>query len=286
MSALYKSEEGARAVAARYREILSHWPVANEQLHVPTSQGDAFVIASGAKDAPPLILLHGSAANSAMWMRDVLQWSTQFRVYAIDMIGEPGLSAPVRPSLKSGAYAPWLGEVIAGLGLDRDRMSLVGISLGGWLALSWATQNPACVEKLVLLCPGGVGRQKMSFMFKALPLLLLGKWGRKKAMALAAGPSRGDAALANPAYVEFQSLIFRHFRTRKEPLPVFDDASLKRLAMPVMLIAGGRDALLDSYDTKRRLEALLPRLTVLFLPDEGHFLTGHGSAIFDYLRAP
>jgi pimeloyl-ACP methyl ester carboxylesterase len=253
MSALYKSEEGARAVAARYREILSHWPVANEQLHVPTSQGDAFVIASGAKDAPPLILLHGSAANSAMWMRDVLQWSTQFRVYAIDMIGEPGLSAPVRPSLKSGAYAPWLGEVIAGL---------------------------------VLLCPGGVGRQKMSFMFKALPLLLLGKWGRKKAMALAAGPSRGDAALANPAYVEFQSLIFRHFRTRKEPLPVFDDASLKRLAMPVMLIAGGRDALLDSYDTKRRLEALLPRLTVLFLPDEGHFLTGHGSAIFDYLRAP
>jgi len=283
MSAIYKSEEGARILAARYREILSHWPVANEQLHVKTSQGDAFVVACGREDAPPLILLHGSASNSAMWMRDATVWAPHYRVFAVDMIGEPGLSAPARPSLKSGVYAPWLGEVIAGLGLTQ--VSLVGISLGGWLALSWATQQPDRVEKLVLLCPGGVGRQNVSFMFKALPLLLLGKWGRRKAMSLAAGPARKNAALANPAFAEYMSLIFKHLRARKERLPVFDDTALARLTMPVMLIAGGRDALLDSRDTRRRLERTLPRLTVRFLPEEGHFLSGQASAILDFLSA-
>jgi hypothetical protein len=48
-----------------YRELLTKWPVPNEQLTVPTSQGDTFVIASGAPDAPPLILLHGTGSNSA-----------------------------------------------------------------------------------------------------------------------------------------------------------------------------------------------------------------------------
>jgi len=42
-----------------------------------------------------------------------------FRVYAIDMIGEAGLSAPSRPPLDSGAYTQWLDEVLDSLSLDR-----------------------------------------------------------------------------------------------------------------------------------------------------------------------
>jgi hypothetical protein len=52
-------------------------------LHVPTREGETFIIACGDENAPPLMLLHGSAANSAMWMRDVAAWAAYFRVYAI-----------------------------------------------------------------------------------------------------------------------------------------------------------------------------------------------------------
>jgi pimeloyl-ACP methyl ester carboxylesterase len=38
-----------------------------------------------------------------------------------------------RPPLDSGAYAQWLDDVLDSLSLDR--VSIVGISLGGWLAL-------------------------------------------------------------------------------------------------------------------------------------------------------
>ena len=64
MNAIYKSEDGARAIHARYREILSLWPVANRQFTVPTRAGDTFVIACGAESAPPVLLFHGSASNS------------------------------------------------------------------------------------------------------------------------------------------------------------------------------------------------------------------------------
>ena len=54
-----------------------------------------------------------------MWMNDVRTFAGQFRVYAIDMIGEAGLSAPSRPPLASDAYAVWLDEVPQGLSVDR-----------------------------------------------------------------------------------------------------------------------------------------------------------------------
>ena len=88
MKSIYKSVEGERAVRERYLTILKHWPVPNRQLRVPTREGETFIVACGEDDAPPLLLLHGSMANSAMWMGDVAAWAKHFRVYAVDIIGD------------------------------------------------------------------------------------------------------------------------------------------------------------------------------------------------------
>ncbi|MGZ6010167.1 MAG: alpha/beta fold hydrolase, partial [Rhizomicrobium sp.] len=68
MADIYKSEDGARAIHARYREILSLWPAPNRQFTVPTRAGDTFVISCGLESAPAVLLLHGSASNSFMWI--------------------------------------------------------------------------------------------------------------------------------------------------------------------------------------------------------------------------
>jgi pimeloyl-ACP methyl ester carboxylesterase len=210
MTAIWKTAAGGETVRARYREFLAQWPVACEQLHVPTSQGETFVVASGPKGAPAMLLLHGSAANSASWLGDVATLARRFRVYAVDMIGEPGLSAENRPALASGVYAGWLGEVMAGLG--EERAALVGISLGGWLALHFATTHPEKVTALVLLCPGGVGRQK-NILIWALPLLMLGSWGIRKVSERILGPAPpGEPSPEAAAFGAFMQQTFAHFR--------------------------------------------------------------------------
>jgi pimeloyl-ACP methyl ester carboxylesterase len=277
MAKIYRTPEGGEIIRERYRQILGFWPAPSEQMTIATSQGETFVMACGDRRAPPLVLLHGSGSNSAVWIGDVPAWSAHFRLYAIDLIGEPGLSAPSRPPLAGGAHAAWLGEVLDGLGVSTA--ALVGVSLGGWMALDFATRAPERVDRLVLVCPGGIGRQRPGFGLKAMTLLMLGPWGRRMALRAALGSRDVD-----PRVADYLSLIFTHFIGRRDKLPIFDDAALRRLTMPTLLIVGGEDAMLDSADTRARLEARAPRVTTRFLPEVGHMITGQTDAILAFLR--
>ncbi|GAA4590249.1 alpha/beta hydrolase [Planotetraspora phitsanulokensis] len=287
MSSLYTSADGARAVERRYREYLDDWPVPGEQSRVPTREGETFVMSCGPRDAPPLVLLHGSRANAAMWAADAAVWSAHFRVHAVDMIGEPGLSAPSRPALRSDAYALWLDDVLEELHVERA--SLVGVSLGGWLAVDYATRRPERIDRMALLCPGGIGRQKYGVLLAAVPLALFGRRGRRTLMRLVLGVRPSAEQSADPerdrSFADFVMLIDRHFRPRRDRLPVFADDTLRRLTMPVLVIAGGRDALLDSYGTRRRIARNVPHATVDLLEDAGHLLQGQTSRILGFLRA-
>jgi len=282
MSAVFKSEAGAREVRERYLEALEDWPVASEQLRVPTREGETFVVASGPEDAPPLVLFHGTAINSIMWLGDVAALSKEHRVYAVDLIGEPGLSAPSRPPLDGEAHALWLDDVMGTLKLTRA--TLIGASLGGWLAVDYATRRPDRASRLVLLCPGGIGRQKYGFLLRALPLMLLGDRGRRHALGILLGLDLRKAPPELQRFGAFMTLIMRHFRGRAEKLPVFSDESLRRLDMPVLAVLGGRDVIFDSADTKRRLEAFVPQAEIRYLPDAGHGLLDQRDAVTDFLH--
>jgi pimeloyl-ACP methyl ester carboxylesterase len=279
VNGIYTSAAGARAVGQRYRELLATWPVAAEHLRVPTREGETFVVASGPPDAPPLVLLHGSGSNAVMWAGDVAAWSEHFRVYAVDLIGEPGLSAPARPPMTSGAYAPWLDDVLDALGVARA--SVVAVSLGGWVALDYATRHPERVARMVLLTPTGVAKQKLGAVLGAVLLKPFGEWGTRRSMELLLGPQvrtqRGSA--------EFVRLVSQHFRYRREPVPVVDDAALRRAAMPMLAILGARDAFIDSSRTAERLSRLVPAATVRVVPDAGHLLPAQTAPILEFLTA-
>lgn len=280
MTAIFTSLEAAREVEARYRAVLNDWPVANTQLTLPTRQGDTFVVACGPMTAPPLILLHGSMGNAAVWMFDAALWSKSFRIYAVDMIGEAGLSAPSRPPLDSDAYTLWLDDVMSGLELKHA--AFAGVSLGGWLALDYATRRPDRVDQLALLCPAGIGRRK-NFLLWVAPLLLLGAWGRRKMREKVLGPTPRDLPVKALPLVELMSFIGLCFRPRMERIPRFGDAALRKLTMPLLVIAGGRDVLIDSADTRRRLELNAPHAEVHFLPETGHFIRGQAGVMLDFL---
>ncbi|HEX5229577.1 MAG TPA: alpha/beta hydrolase [Bryobacteraceae bacterium] len=283
MKTVWKSAEGEQAVRERYLAILKHWPVPNQQLGVPTREGETFVVVCGKEDGPPLVLLHGSMANSSMWMGDIAAWAPHFRIYAVDVIGDAGLSAPSRPPLETDAHALWLDDVFQALGLGR--VSLAGVSLGGWLVLDYATRRPERVESVVAVCPAGVGRQKFSIVFKTVPLRLMGEWGTRKAAEIVLGKAPANPSPAVQYFAKFMAMIHEHFRARMVKFPLFSDQALHRLTMPVMAIVGGQDVLIDSAGTKRRLEKHAPGAAVRYLPEAGHFIRGQTGAILEFLQA-
>jgi pimeloyl-ACP methyl ester carboxylesterase len=277
MKRIYKTDAGRAAVHTLYRRALRRWPIPHAELTLATCQGDTFVIASGDPAAPAVVLFHGSGANSSTWIRDVASLSRDHRVYAVDMIGEPGLSAETRPPLASDAYARWLDDLWDALGITRA--SIAGISLGGWLAIDYAVRRPGRVRSLSLISPSGIGRQNSGLLIRAAILLQLGRWGRRRALRLVTGSAELPKELS-----EFVLAIFSHFRPRMERLPLRTDAELAALAMPVQLIVGSTDRMIRSADTRHRMERTVKDLHLTWLEKDGHVLGGQSARVVDFLR--
>ncbi len=267
-----------QALLDQYRKVLAGWPVPHATLRLPTAAGETFVLACGGEEAPPLVLLHGAQANAAAWMVEAAAWSRHFRVYVLDLPGEPGLSAPQRPALD--AYAPWLDDVMDGLRLDRA--AFLGVSFGGWVALDYAVRRPQRVKRLALLCPGGIGRQK-AFLLKALPLLLLGRWGAARVRRMILGPAPAQVPEAARPVMALMERIMASVRPRTGPIPVLGDRALQGLRMPLQVTVGARDPLIDSRETARRLARWAPHAEVRVLPDGHHVLPGQQDAVLRFL---
>jgi pimeloyl-ACP methyl ester carboxylesterase len=235
---IYKNARAEHRIQAAYTRMLDSWPVKSAHLYLPTRFGETFVIASGRESAPPLILLHGAGSNSSSWASDMSVYAQHFRVYAVDLLGEPGRSAPTRPDWNSTGYAEWLEEVLDELHVARA--ALLGLSQGGWTALQFARLRPERVEKLVLLTPGGVVADKVSFVFQALPLTLLGGWGIRRLTRI--------LFAEQPVPPEVETLmidIFSGFKPRLGVLPIVSDDALRALPMPVLAVVGTKDSLRD-----------------------------------------
>ena len=273
---IYKSSEGEKAILAFYDSVVARWPVSNEKLNIPTRHGDTFVIASGDEAAPPLVLLHGSSTNSAIWSSDVVEYSRHYRVYAVDTLGEPGHSAPNRPSLKSLAYAEWLADVFEALNIEKA--AVIGYSQGGWMALRFSTIHPERIEKLVLLTPGGVTNVRLSTVLRLIAVSLFGRRGMQSINRLVYGN------LAIPGEVEeFSTLIMNHYKPRTDAQPLFSDEELKRLTIPTLLVAGAKDCFYVSEKTAARLQKLLPDFQANILPDTGHVLLDTTAQLMSFL---
>jgi pimeloyl-ACP methyl ester carboxylesterase len=284
-SGIYRSASGAAAVSSMYSAFLRHWPVPNEQRHVATRLGDTYVITCGPADAPTLVLLHGAGFNSVTWMGDVTTWSQHFRVVALDVIGHPGFSAPVRPAYDSDSYASWLDDVLHALGIERA--SLIGLSLGGWIALDYAIRRPERVERLILLAPAGVAREKMSMLkiiFVILPLTMLGHWGRQRAQRLMLGEYREPSSVAEKAVAEFYALISKNFRQNLSKPMRFSDSQLASIKPTTLLLVGAKDPWMDAAEIQHRFNALVPRAQVQILAEKGHMLVGLTQPILQFLR--
>ncbi len=272
----YRTPEGERAAMAFYDRVIAAWPVPLEARTVETGVGPTYVLAFGEPGGEPLVLLHGGTGNSTAWAGEAATYAKRFRVYAVDLPGEAGKSTPARPTYEGPAFADWLRDVIDGLGVQRA--SVVGLSLGGWVALRFAAAYPHRVRRMVLISPGGVRPARLSFVLRAIVYRAAPWWGFEAITRMVFAPLEPPAGTRDT----FVSTA-RDFRPRGGNLPTVSDAELRRVGAPVLLIGGAQDRLLDMPGTEARLRSLLPRFDCVLVPGMGHVVVGAGERAVAFL---
>ncbi len=119
-----------------------------------------------AGEGPAIVLIHGIAGSSTTWKSVMPRLAEHYTVIAPDLLGH-GQSAKPRGDYSLGAYASGIRDLLAVLG--RERVTLIGHSLGGGVAMQFAYQFPEWAERLVLVASGGLGKE-VSPMLKAVTL--------------------------------------------------------------------------------------------------------------------
>lgn len=268
---VFKTEAGRDKMRAYYNQVLSHFPFG--QKYVSTSFGQTFLLTAGEESNPPVILLHGSCSNSAFWFPEIMALSGHYRVFAVDIIGEAGNSEEFRPDLNTGAFSLWMKDVLQALGLERT--TVIGNSLGGWMALKLATAYPECVSRLILIASSGLAPIRPQFLNNVVQAR------QEDGVVPVSASIIGEASIPKEV-LDFMNLIVESYNPIQE-LPVFADEQLLRLNMPVLFIDGEEDVIIDAERSAQRLTRLLPSAEIHLLPNCGHMVTNSIEYIYPFL---
>jgi hypothetical protein len=104
----FNTPEGEARFLAAYDAEMMGWPVPYEEINTLSRFGTTHVVVCGPKSAPPLVLLHGYMATLTMWLPNISAFSKDYRVYAVDVMGQPSKSTPYQPISNTQDFVSWL----------------------------------------------------------------------------------------------------------------------------------------------------------------------------------
>jgi pimeloyl-ACP methyl ester carboxylesterase len=143
----------AELSASKYPYSVAYFEVVTQRQKLRLAYMD--VRPSGAANGKTVLLLHGKNFTGAHWRRTIESLAAQgYRVIAPDQIGFGKSSKPAAYQFSFQALAENTRALLASLALER--VSVVGHSMGGMLAVRFALLYPGQVDKLALISPIGL----------------------------------------------------------------------------------------------------------------------------------
>lgn len=248
---------------AFYDDALARFCPGCETRTVGTGVGLTNVIVTGPEDAPPLVVLQGGNFVNPLCLAWFMPLATEYRLYAPDIIGQPGRSAQVRPSAKGDGHARWLVDVLDGLGLDRA--GFVGISYGAGLILRLAGLAPERVDRAVLVSPAGVAAGPVWPMLRevALPMLLYRASPSRERLLRAARPILTEI---DEPYVRQLGLVYRHVKLDRQLPRQATKEELSGYESPTLLFAARDDLFFPAERVIPLAQEIIPNLEAETLP--------------------
>ena len=226
-----------------------------------------------AGSGPTVVLLHGLGGSSINWAFNVPALAQKYRVIVPDQIGF-GTSDKPFINYRVGTYVDFLDKLLTELKVERA--TLVGNSMGGWIATLYAVKHPARVERLVLVDSAGFAPPKE---FDLNTLSGLNPSTREGMRQLATLVFHNKLLFTNDAAIDLlltqriaagdgytiQSLVESIYRGED-----MLDGKLAGLKAPTLIIWGRGDGLTPLAREGERFRKELPQAQFLIIENAGH----------------
>jgi pimeloyl-ACP methyl ester carboxylesterase len=241
-----------------------------------------------AGSGPVVLLLHGLGCDHTTWEPVIDSLARRYTVIAPDLLGH-GLSDKPRADYSVGGYANAMRDLLTVLGIDK--VTVIGHSFGGGVAMQFAYQFPERTERMVLVAPGGLGPEVTPAIraittpgfHQAMALLTLpgvrhvGMAGMRALSRTSWKPVRDLDEVAT-IYDSFKDPHARHairhvvravVDWRGQIVTMADRAYLTE-AMPMCVVWGEDDQVIPVKHASN-VEQLAPKARVEVIPNAGHF---------------
>jgi pimeloyl-ACP methyl ester carboxylesterase len=238
-------------------------------------------------DGPVVVFLHGLAGCWQNWLQSIPSLACDHRVIALDL---PGFGASPMPSgpITMPGYARMLDELFVTLGVDSA--TLVGSSMGGFVAAEFAIRYGAQVDRLCLTSPAGLSMEHMrnernrGLRARIENILFFGTyWAASKSdrvvrrerlrrallLLLAAHPERLPGALVAEQSSGAGKPGFSEALDAMTGYPIRD--RLGEIASPTLIVWGELDRLVPLRDAAE-FAWLIPGARKIVYEDTGHLV--------------
>jgi pimeloyl-ACP methyl ester carboxylesterase len=252
-----------------------------------------------AGSGPAILLIHGIGDNSTTWDVVHAKLAQRFTVIAPDLLGH-GKSDKPRADYSTAAYANGMRDLLSVL--EIERVTIIGHSLGGGVAMQFAYQFPQLVERLILVSAGGVTKD-VNFVLRLaslpmgsealavlrLPLVLPAVQIAGRIVGKALGTTALGHDLPNmlrvlndlpepTASAAFSRTLRAVVDWRGQIVTMLDRCYLTE-AIPVQIIWGTKDAVVPVRHAKMA-HAAMPGSRLEIFEGSGHFPFHHDPARF------
>lgn len=229
----------------------------------------------------PLLLIHGSGPGVSAWANWRLVFpilSKHFHLFAPDVVG---FGYTQRPEGIQYSVDLWVNHMISFIEtLELDRVSIIGNSMGGALALHMAHRRPDLINKLILMGSAGLSFPITEELDQV--------WGYEPSFEnmkrLIRTFSYNQAAAANNDLVEMRyrasiqagfqesySSMFPAPRQRHVDALALNEEILKNMNIPTLLIHGREDRIIPLSETSWKLAQLMPNAELHVFSQCGHW---------------
>jgi pimeloyl-ACP methyl ester carboxylesterase len=220
----------------------------------------------GPEDGEPWVMLHGLGSIAATWGPVMRRLRRSCRMVVPEL---SALGGTKHPEFGIGVAAS--GEILQTL-MEREfgsrPVTLMGLSLGGWMATRLALAQPQRISRLVLVDAGGYRDQDWDNVETLIRVDDLAGVDRLYKALFVRVPwvMRLSKATFLRAYT---SKAVRNVLAGLSEADTFNEADLRALTMPTALIWAERDGLFTA-ETARVMAAAIPHSRLEILPNCGH----------------